>query len=307
MDTEGSTEKFVRICCECGVAPTARHNIPRCRPCAREESIRRNRPKYLERLGTLVEPPVRFIALSEDNEWVTYGCPHGEHRIRRANALRSLRGCRSCEGERRIAAAEERVLAKLSRAFPGRGFDLSRVRYRGAEEKIAIVCRDHGEFSVYPANYYRELSDCPGCREGRPSRAELAWFGELRKGLEVRGFGELASQGLSQVPVGNFVVDMTFGPVALEYDGAYWHSLPGMAQRDGLKNRVLREHGYAVLRLRVRDGKNKLPPLAGSRNIEVPPLPGDDPERFEAVFVELLKLSDALRDKEFPRNLADRS
>lgn len=55
----------------------------------------------------------------------------------------------------------------------------------------------------------------------------------------------------AQVRVGRWTVDFVIGGrIALEVDGDYWHSLPGVTARDQRKNRHLRKAGMYVFRIR---------------------------------------------------------
>lgn len=56
---------------------------------------------------------------------------------------------------------------------------------------------------------------------------------------------------LSEYPIGSFVVDF-YVPrrrLVIECDGEYWHSLPGVKEKDARRDIWLRERGYRVLRL----------------------------------------------------------
>lgn len=55
-----------------------------------------------------------------------------------------------------------------------------------------------------------------------------------------------------------FAVDFLIPSLRLviECDGSYWHTLPGMAERDHRKNGALSEAGYRILRLAESDIKS---------------------------------------------------
>lgn len=74
------------------------------------------------------------------------------------------RGCPEC-GIRNIAVARAGSLESfLDRAFAVHGsrFDYSRAASAGSHVKMAIICRDHGEFPQTPASHLNG-SGCPSC------------------------------------------------------------------------------------------------------------------------------------------------
>ena len=44
--------------------------------------------------------------------------------------------------------------------------------------------------------------------------------------------------------------------IGIEYDGEYWHSLPKMKKRDYLKNKICKEKGIKLIRVKEKDWKN---------------------------------------------------
>lgn len=88
----------------------------------------------------------------------------------------------------------------------------------------------------------------------RISKAETE-FGDA---LEAAGIPVLRNY-----KIGNWVVDFYVPSVnkVIEFDGAYWHSLPAMKRRDERKNKDLIERGYSVCR--VNEGVN-VPRVAGA-------------------------------------------
>lgn len=79
-------------------------------------------------------------------------------------------------------------------------------------------------------------------KQDRVSRPERA-FGELleRSGLRIE----------TQVRVGRFVVDYMLldAPVAIEFDGTFWHSLESVKERDRRKDQTVRESGLEMVRV----------------------------------------------------------
>ena len=44
--------------------------------------------------------------------------------------------------------------------------------------------------------------------------------------------------------------------IGIEYDGEYWHSLPNMKKRDNLKNKICKEKGIKLIRVKEKDWQN---------------------------------------------------
>ena len=44
--------------------------------------------------------------------------------------------------------------------------------------------------------------------------------------------------------------------IGIEYDGEYWHNLPKMKKRDYLKNKICKEKGIKLIRVKEKDWKN---------------------------------------------------
>lgn len=51
------------------------------------------------------------------------------------------------------------------------------------------------------------------------------------------------------VPIGPYEFDFIIGDLVVECDGDYWHSLPGVKERDAEKDEFLSKQGYRILRL----------------------------------------------------------
>ena len=44
--------------------------------------------------------------------------------------------------------------------------------------------------------------------------------------------------------------------IGIEYDGEYWHNLPKMKKRDYIKNKICKEKGIKLIRVKEKDWKN---------------------------------------------------
>ena len=80
-------------------------------------------------------------------------------------------GCQLC-GKARTADAKRKgtgFIIEKFRAVHGDRFDYSTVVWKGIDEKVTIICREHGDFSVRP---YKHLGPTGGCQQCNRIRRE---------------------------------------------------------------------------------------------------------------------------------------
>ena len=51
----------------------------------------------------------------------------------------------------------------MLKKFIGDKYDYSKVEYKGALEKVCIICPEHGEFWQIPMSHIDNKSSCPKC------------------------------------------------------------------------------------------------------------------------------------------------
>jgi hypothetical protein len=95
---------------------------------------------------------------------ITISCPdHGEFTTNPAVHLHSLIGCSKCadiEIGLKQRLTQDQVIAK-ARAIHGDKYDYSKVNYTTTQNKITIICPDHGEFEMQANEHIN--SDQSGC------------------------------------------------------------------------------------------------------------------------------------------------
>lgn len=80
---------------------------------------------------------------------VCVGCPvHGDFWITPTNFL-SGKGCKQCAIENRKHKTNEQVISEFKKIH-GDAYDYSKVNYKGAKEKVCVICKKHGEFLISP-------------------------------------------------------------------------------------------------------------------------------------------------------------
>jgi hypothetical protein len=96
-------------------------------------------------------------------------CPkHGEF-LQKPNCHLQQAGCPKCAIERRTNT-QDQIISDFILAH-GSKYDYSKVKYRILEEKVCIICPDHGEFWQEPGSHKRGVG-CPECYEARRAKTQ---------------------------------------------------------------------------------------------------------------------------------------
>jgi very-short-patch-repair endonuclease len=115
-----------------------------------------------------------------------------------------------------------------------------------------------------PANHGTKHG-CTRCNNNAASAEENAWIAAIEDGL-----GETAERSVRVSSRRGATLDAVFGAVAVEYDGAYWHGLPGALEKDTRKTATAVVDGFSVIRIRAADPKHPpLPDVPNATNIHV--------------------------------------
>lgn len=139
----------------------------------------------------------------------------------------------------------------------GNKYDYRQTRYEMSIVPVEIICRQHGVFTQSP-NAHLSGKGCPRC-SNLISKPETRWADtlELVTGWKVERQKRI--KGISG-RVDMCVENTMFGRIVIEYDGCYWHSREGSADRDQRKTLMLADAGYMVVRLQEQ-GPHELSPV----------------------------------------------
>lgn len=124
-----------------------------------------------------------YIAMKEP---ANIECPvHGIFQQTPQDHLKAVTGCKKCGVEKRSDSSRLSTVEALVRCVEVHGgrYDLSKVKYVGASEKIIVVCAEHGEFYPSYSNFVYGKTGCPTCA-GNQKRT-LEEF--VRKASDVHG------------------------------------------------------------------------------------------------------------------------
>lgn len=97
---------------------------------------------------------------------VTITCPiHGNFKQTPHEHLGGC-GCPSCAKQSRSDKRRKALdlFKQQAKEVHGDRYDYSKVDYKNANEKVCIICPEHGEFFMAPSNHIRQKQGCPKCR-----------------------------------------------------------------------------------------------------------------------------------------------
>ena len=109
------------------------------------------------------------------------------------------------------------VLEKLKKAH-GDKYDYSKSIYNGVNNKIEIICPEHGSFWMTPVNHWCG-QDCPKCMIGTNTSKQEKNLGEFISSLGVKWVKTREILNGKEIDI--YIPDLK---IAIEYDGVYWHN-----------------------------------------------------------------------------------
>lgn len=155
-------------------------------------------------------------------------------------SLRVARVCKECGTE--FLAQRDRVARGIAR------YCSNACKFKAAQNRVTRTCAQCGApFDAHP----KRIMDGRGRFCSR--RCYYLYSGTAPSGPELLLTAALSEAGLSftrEAVLGKYRVDFLVGGiVAVEVDGAFWHSLPGAAEKDAKKDAAIIRRGWRVLRL----------------------------------------------------------
>jgi len=164
----------------------------------------------------------RNVNYGADNEAkVEIVCPdHGAFWQQPNNHL-SGKGCKKCAdirtGEAQLNSREDFI--ESARRVHGDKYNYSKVVYLTANDKVEIVCHEHGSFWQIATNHVSQESDCPKCLLSGTSKLEIELFEFVRSICPDAINGERKILGGREIDI--YIPSLKFG---IEFNGLYSHS-----------------------------------------------------------------------------------
>jgi hypothetical protein len=139
-------------CPQCGILKAASSHI-----LTTEQFIAKSRMRWGDRFGYL---NTQYVAKGVD---LSVTCPfHGEVMMTPQVHWNSKHGCPKCNIDVPLARRKQELLSKARIVHSGR-FDYSKVITLSTNEKVEIVCPDHGPFWQTLYDHAVKQTDCPKC------------------------------------------------------------------------------------------------------------------------------------------------
>ncbi|WP_318521235.1 DUF723 domain-containing protein [Photobacterium leiognathi] len=96
---------------------------------------------------------------------ITITCnDHGDFQQQVAAHLNGHLGCKKCRSAK-VTITNKEYIERAKAAF-GDTYDYSMTQYTGSNNKIVIICQQHGQFEQLPYNHLRGKCGCPSCSKG---------------------------------------------------------------------------------------------------------------------------------------------
>ena len=149
-------------------------------------------------------------------------CPeHGEF-WQTPSAHLSGQGCPKC-GKHHLSILFRDTIdefVKKANIIHNKRYDYSKVEYIRGNDKVCIICPEHGEFWQTP-NSHLQYHGCPKCAVGKNTSSEENEISEYIEGLIDDNIILNSRDIISPNELDIYVPSRN---VAFEYDGLYWHS-----------------------------------------------------------------------------------
>ena len=149
-------------------------------------------------------------------------CPeHGEF-WQTPSAHLSGQGCPKC-GKHHLSILFRDTIdefVKKANIIHNNRYDYSKVEYIRGNDKVCIICPEHGEFWQTPNNHLQGHG-CPKCAVGKNTSSEENEISEYIEGLIDDNIILNSRDIISPNELDIYVPSRN---VAFEYDGLYWHS-----------------------------------------------------------------------------------
>jgi hypothetical protein len=163
-------------------------------------------------------------------------------------------GCSQCSYEKKseIYTHSQQYVIDQFNVTHGFKYDYSKVIYTGSQNKIEIICPQHGSF-FQRASHHMEGRGCPICGKCYISKSESKWLDFIGITQEYRQFS---------IKIGNkqYFVD-GFDPktnTIYEYYGDYWHGNPNNPEFPPDKINKVKDKTFNELYVETIDRENIL-------------------------------------------------
>ena len=162
---------------------------PKCGKESRREKRRKSIEDFIKEANEIHRNKYDYskVEYKSANEKVCIICPeHGEFWITPSKHITSKRGCPKCSGYERYTT--ESWIQKACDVHSNK-YDYSKVEYKSANEKVCIICPEHGEF-WQKASHHLNGVGCPLCVGKGMKQYKFNLLQEFESEYELRAFLE---------------------------------------------------------------------------------------------------------------------
>lgn len=159
------------------MTPRRHYNLGKeCNLCNPKNKVRYNRDEIESLLKVLYGDRYIFNldSYKTQKSKIVMFCPVREvWRERRVGDLLNGLGCQCCTGR---AKKCNKVFIKESKNVHGDRYDYSLVKYKNSNERVSVICKEHGVFNIVARNHLYSSQGCPSCSLGGYNRSMKGTF-----------------------------------------------------------------------------------------------------------------------------------
>ena len=194
-----------------------------CPHCAK--NIKHTKEQVLEQFRKVHQNKYDYskVKYVNSNTKIEIICPEHGSFFQQPKVHKRNSGCPKCSGNFKFSTEE--IIEKFKQTHNNK-YDYSKVLYNGDNQKVEIVCPEHGSFFPIPFNHKRG-SGCPQCIHNSKEEFLINLFKEYNINYLYRD-----RNLIKPLEIDILVPDFNFG---IEHNGIMWHSF-GKNSWDALDN-----------------------------------------------------------------------
>lgn len=208
---------------------------------------------------------------------VTIICPvHGEFQQTPANHLKGS-GCKKCSNLKFTLTKEQFIENAIK--IHGNKYNYSKVEYILSNQKVIIICPEHGEFLQTPNSHSSQECGCPVCNSSKGELKICEYLEKNKINFTIQEWFENSKTQCINPKTGFSLLFDFYLPdynLAIEYDGEQhfrsvnWfggkEGLESQQYRDQIKNQYCKDNNIELLRIRWNQFNNIEEILKGKIN-----------------------------------------
>lgn len=229
----------LKILCRCKICnhewETQANNLryqgcPACGILRRSNILRKSVERFIEQSKIVHGNKYNYdkVKYINDRTPVTIICPkHGDFTQIPSNHLNG-KGCPQCAKEYNSKLFSDTTESFIQKAIlvHGNKYDYSKVNYIRSQEKVCIICPEHGEFEQRP-NDHLMGKGCPKCNQSKGERTVEQY---------------LVDNNIEYVPQYAITIDSSINPSGFAYVDFYLPTLNTIIEYNGEQHYVAKEY-----------------------------------------------------------------